>query len=208
MSNRYKAGPYNEICYHVLDSLSPSKHTLLCNPVGSRQFCALHSECLALWQLRQLNTSVRHTSSVVDMPGAQVTTCQHLSCKCWKPCTVSVCFDGITHTPYAFTNRHGTFTGATHNTQKSKHTSYFKVCHGSGRPSTFNDIFTLSTHSCTMAQSTCANYMLQSTVQLYYFMSDMLLPYFLKLPRVPVRGRKLKIWYKEHIHNREYNRDE
>ena len=36
-------------------------------------------------------------------------------------------------------------------------------------------------------------------------MSDMLLPYFLKLPCVPVRGRKLKIWYKEHSHNREYN---
>jgi len=26
----------------------------------------------------------------------------------------------------------------THHTQKSKHTSYFKVCHGSGRPSIFN----------------------------------------------------------------------
>jgi len=32
-------------------------------------------------------------------------------------------------------------------------------------------------------------------------MSDMLLPYYLKLPCVPVRGRKLKIWYMEHIHN-------
>jgi len=39
-------------------------------------------------------------------------------------------------------------------------------------------------------------------------MSDMLLPYFLKLPCVPVRGRKLKISYKEHIHNGEYNWDE
>jgi len=39
-------------------------------------------------------------------------------------------------------------------------------------------------------------------------MSDMLLPYFLKLPCVPVRGRKFKIWYEEHIHNREYNWDE
>jgi len=38
-------------------------------------------------------------------------------------------------------------------------------------------------------------------------MSDMLLPYFLKFPCLPVRGRKLKIWYKEHIH-REYNWDE
>jgi len=39
-------------------------------------------------------------------------------------------------------------------------------------------------------------------------MSDMLLPYFLKLPCVPVRGIKLKIWFKEHIHNREYKWDE
>jgi len=38
-------------------------------------------------------------------------------------------------------------------------------------------------------------------------MSDMLLPYFFKLPWVPITGRKLKIWYKEHIHKREYNWD-
>jgi len=65
-----------------------------------------------------------------------------------------------------------------------------------------------STHSCTMTQSTWAKYMLKSAVPWYYFMSDILLPYFFKLPCVPVRGRKLKIWYKEHIHNREYNWDE
>jgi len=39
-------------------------------------------------------------------------------------------------------------------------------------------------------------------------MLDMLLPYFFKLSFIPVRGRKLKIRYKEHIHNREYNWDE
>jgi len=59
-----------------------------------------------------------------------------------------------------------------------------------------------------MTQSTRANYMLKSAVPRYYFMSDMLLPYFFNLTCVPVRGRKLKIWYKEHIHNREYNWDE
>jgi len=47
----------------------------------------------------------------------------------------------------------------------------------------------VSTHSCTMTQSTSANYMLKSAVLGYYFMSDMLLPYFFKLPYVPVRGR-------------------
>ena len=63
----------------------------------------------------------------------------------------------------------------------------------------------LSTHGCRMTQSTCANYMLKSAVPWYYLMSDTLLPYFLELPCVPVWGKKLKIWFKEHIHNREYN---
>jgi len=36
----------------------------------------------------------------------------------------------------------------------------------------------LTNHSCTMTQSTCANYMLKSAVPWYYFMLDMLLPYF------------------------------
>ena len=67
------------------------------------------------------------------MLGAQVTTCQHLSCPSWKPCTISACFHGITYTSYTFTNWCNT-----HHTQKSKHTSYFKVCHSSGRPSVFN----------------------------------------------------------------------
>jgi len=39
-------------------------------------------------------------------------------------------------------------------------------------------------------------------------MSGMLLLNLLKFPCISVRGRKLKIWYKEHIHNREYNWDE
>jgi len=40
--------PYNELCHQLWDSLAPSLHTLLCNPAGPRQFCALPSECLAL----------------------------------------------------------------------------------------------------------------------------------------------------------------
>ena len=82
MPNGYKKVPYNELCHHMWDSLAPSVYTLLCNPVGPRQICALLSECLALWQHQQLNMSVRHASSVVHMLGAQVTTCQHLSCHC------------------------------------------------------------------------------------------------------------------------------
>ena len=57
--------PYNEICHHLWDSLAPSVHTLLCNPVGPGQFCALPSESLALWQCQQLNRFVLHSSSVV-----------------------------------------------------------------------------------------------------------------------------------------------
>ena len=48
--------PYNELCHHLWDSLAPS-------------------ECLALWQCQQLNVSVCHTSSVMDMLGAQVNIC-------------------------------------------------------------------------------------------------------------------------------------
>jgi len=46
---------------------------------------------------------------------------------------IYACFHGITHTPYTLTNWCNT-----RHTKKSKHTSYFKVCHGSGRPSIFN----------------------------------------------------------------------
>jgi hypothetical protein len=47
--------PYNELCHRLWDSLAPSLHTLLCNPVGPGQFCALPSECSALWPCQQLN---------------------------------------------------------------------------------------------------------------------------------------------------------
>jgi len=114
--------PYNELCHHLWDSLAPSVHTLLYNPVGPGKFCAVPSECLALWQHQQLNVSVCHTSSALDMLCAQVTTCQHLSCHCWKPCTVPACFHGSTHTPYTFTNWQWIFTGATHITQKIQNT--------------------------------------------------------------------------------------
>ena len=50
-----------------------------------------------------------------------------------------ISFHGIAHTPYTFTNWQWIFTGATHTTHtKIKTHSYFKVCHGSSRPSIFN----------------------------------------------------------------------
>ena len=51
---------------------------------------------------------------------------QHLSSQCWKPCTVSACLHGITHTPNTFTNWQGISTGATHITHENQnilHTS-------------------------------------------------------------------------------------
>ena len=99
-------------------------------------------------------------------------------------------------------------TGATHITHKNQntlHTSKSAIFQQTIHLQ--SDVLMLHTHSCTMTQSTCADYMLKSAVLWYYFTLDMLLPYFLKLPCVPVRGRKLKIQYKEHIHNRKYKWD-
>jgi len=184
-------------------------HTLLCNPVGPRQFCDLPSECPALWQRKQLNMSVRHASSIVDMLCAQVTICQHvvsLLIAMHQICLFAWYYTSSIHlhqlaVDFNWCN--------THHTQKSKHTSYFQSLPWFRQTNHLEtDILMLSTHSCTMTQSTCANHMLKSAVPRYYFMSDMLLPYFFKLTCVPVRGRKLKIWYKEHIHSREYNWDE
>jgi len=188
--------PFNELCYHLWDSSAPSVHTLLCNPVGHRQFCALPSECLAPWQRQQLNVSVRQVSSVVDMLGAQVTNWQHLSYCCWKPCTVSACFHGLTHTPYNLINWQCIFTGATHITHKKQNTLHTSKSAMVLEDHPYLIWHTVPTHNCTMIQSACADCMLKSAVPWYYFMSDMLLLYFLKLPCVPVRGRKLKIWYK------------
>jgi len=130
--------PYNEFCHHLWDSLAPSVHTLLCNPVGPGQFCALPSERPALWQRQQLNMSVHHTSSVVDIRGAQVTTCQHvlpLLKAMHHICLFSWYYTYSIHLHQLAVHFHRC---NTHHTQKSKHTSYFKVCHGSRRPSIFN----------------------------------------------------------------------
>jgi len=180
------------------DFLASSVHTLLCNPVCPGQFCALPSECLALWQRQQLNVFVLHASSVVDYawcPGQPV----NLSCHCWKPCTVSACFHGITHTSYNFTNWQWIFTGATHKNQNTLHTSKSAMV-PADHPSLIWQ--TYGTHS----------YLYNDTFYMCrihaYICSPMILlhvrHYFLKLTCVPVRGRKLKIWYKEHIHNRQY----
>ena len=124
MSNGYKKGPYNELCHHLWDSLAPSVHTLLCNLVGSGQFCALPSESLALWQHQQLNMSVHHASSVLPLLKAMHCICLFLWYYTYSKHLHQLAVD------FNWCN--------THHTQKSKHTSYFKVCHGSSRPSIFN----------------------------------------------------------------------
>jgi len=141
-------------------------YTLLCNPAGPGQFCALPSECLALWQCQQLNVSVHHASSVVDMPCAQVTTCQHLSCHCWKPCTISACFHGITHNPYTVTKWQWILTGATHitHTKIKTHFTLQSLPWFQENNHLQSDVLMVSTHSCTMTQSSCADYMLKYAV--------------------------------------------
>ena len=68
--------------------------------------------------------SVHRASSVVDMLGAHVTTCQHLSCHCRKPCIVSMPVFMVLHilTLYTFTNWQWIFTNATHITHKNQNT--------------------------------------------------------------------------------------
>ena len=133
MSNGYKKGPYNELCHHLWDSLAPSVHTLLCNPAGPRQFCALPSEYLALWQCQQLNVFVRHAitcSGHAWCPASVLPLLKVMHCIClfsWYY-TYSIHLHQMA-VDYHWCNNH---------TQKSKHTSYFKVCQGSGRPSIFN----------------------------------------------------------------------
>jgi len=129
---------HNELCHHLWDFLAYSVHTLLCNPVGPRQFCALPSECLALWQHQQLNVVVLHASSVVDhawCPGHYLSTSVPPLLKTMH----RICLFSWYYTYFIPHQLAVDFHWCnTHHTQKSKHTSYFKVCHGSGRPSIFN----------------------------------------------------------------------
>ena len=133
---------------------------------------------------------------------------QHLSSQCWKPCTISTRFHSITHIPYTFTNRQWIFTGATHHTQKSKHTSYFNVCPGSGRLSIFN--LTYLWYPLIAAQwhnprvpITCLNMQSHDTISCQKCCYLIFWNFLVYLSDV-----ELKIWYKEHIHNMEYNWDE
>ena len=123
MSNGYKKGPYNELCHHLWDSLAPSVHKFLCNPVGPGQFSALPSERLALWQHKQLNVSVCH-ASVVNMLGAQVTTCQHvLPLLKATPPYRPVCM--VLHILHTISSA-GSGLSLVQHTSHTKHTSYLK----------------------------------------------------------------------------------
>ena len=202
--------PYNEICHHLWDSLAPSVHTLLCNPVGPGQFCALTQ-----WMSSSLATSA---AEHVCMP--------HIICSrhAWCPghylstsvlpllkamhhiCLLSWYYTYSTHRPQLAVDFYWC---NTHHTQKSKHTSYFKVCHGSGKLSFFNltylcfPLIAVQWHN-PHVLITCLNLQSHDIISC----QTCGLPYFLKPPCVPVRGRKLKIWYNKHTYNKEYNWDE
>ena len=187
MSNGHKIGPYNEHCHHLWDSLAPSVHILLCSPVGPGHFCALPRECLALWRRQHLNVSVRHASSILGMHHMSwyYTYSIHLH-------QVAVDFTSATH--------------ITHNNQNTLHT--WKVCLGSGRPSIFNltylcyPFIAVQWHNLHVP-ITCLNLQFRDTISCQ---TCCYLIFF--KPCVPVRGRQLKIRYKEHIQKREYNWDE
>ena len=111
--------PCKELCHHLGDSLAPSMHTLLSNPVGPGQFCAPPSESLALWQCQQLNMFVLHSSSVVHhawCPG-------HCSSRC--PATAE------SHAPYLTVSWYYTYFIHLHQLAVDfslvKHTSHTKI---------------------------------------------------------------------------------
>ena len=131
--------PHNEFCHHLWDSLAPSLHKFLCNPVGPGQFCSLPSECLALrqcYQLKHVCTPHIICSGHAWCPGHYLSmsvlpllkAMHHICLFSWYY-TYSIHLHQLA-VDFYWCN--------THHTQKSKHTSYFKVCHGSGRPSIFN----------------------------------------------------------------------
>ncbi len=93
-------------------------------------------------QCQQLNMSVHHTSSVVDMLGAQVCPATLQSHVLYLPVFVVL---HILQTPSQLTVDFNWCN--THHTQKSKHISYFKVCHVSNRPSIFNLTYLNGIHS-------------------------------------------------------------
>ena len=139
-------------------------HTLLCNPVCPRQFCALPSGCLELWQRQQLNVCMPHIicSGHAWCPGHYLTTSVLPLLKAMHHvCLFSWYYTYSIHLHQLAVDFHWC---TTHLIQKSKHASYFKVCHGSSRPSIFNLIYLWYPLSCTMTQSTCSDYMLKYAV--------------------------------------------
>ena len=207
MSIGHKKGSYSPIQWALSSSVGffgTSVHTLLCNTVCPSQFCALSVECLALWQHHQLNMSVHHKAFVVDMLGAQVNIC---------PASVE------SHAPYQPVSivlhifRTPSLTGSgfslvQHITQKSKHTSYFNVCPGSGRLSIFNltylwyPLIAVQWHN-PRVPITCLNMQSHDTISCQKCCYLIFWNFLVYLSDV-----ELKIWYKEHIHNMEYNWDE
>lgn len=115
------------------DSLVSSVHILLCNPVGHNNVHTTPAKCLPLWQSQQLNVSVLSNKGICTARiCSEYAWCQlYLSCHCWKQCITSAPVSmvlQILHTLPPSVNFHWC---NTHRMQKSKHTSYFKFCHGS-----------------------------------------------------------------------------
>ena len=122
MSNGYKKGPYNELCRHMWDSLAPVLHTLLCNPVGPGQFCALPSDCLDLSSWTCLYT-MHHLQWTCSVPRSLPVNICHATVESDAPYLPVFMLLHILHTPSPTgSGFHWFNTHHTHTNQNTLHT--------------------------------------------------------------------------------------
>jgi len=125
--------PYNELCHHLWDSFGTHfTHTSLWS---SWSWTIL---CTSQWMSSSLATSAAERISMPCMICRGHAWCQHV-----LPLLIAMHRICLFAQYYRYSIHHlqlalGFYWCNTHHTQKSKHTSHFKVCHGSGRPSIFN----------------------------------------------------------------------
>ena len=137
MSKGYKKGPYSPIQWAL--SSAVGFFATQCAHTALYSSWSLTILCRTQWMSSSLATSAAecvYTPRIICSghawcPGHYLSTYVLPLLKAMHH--IYACFQGITHNPYTFTNW-----CYTHHTQKSKRTSYFKDCHGSGRPSIFN----------------------------------------------------------------------
>jgi hypothetical protein len=148
MSKVYKKGPYNELCHHLWDSLAPT-----CTHFSVIQLVPGNSSSLAKSAAERVCSPCIICSGHAWCPGDYLSTSALPLLKAMHH--FYAYFHGITYTPYIFTNWC--------NTQHTKIKTHFIL---QSLPWFWKTYLRgmLSIQSCTMTQSTCANYMLKSAV--------------------------------------------